>query len=175
MKFSSPLIYNLARASPSPSVDPSDAELDVPALLVPVITIPREFPRLAGFVDTTPQRQSFMASDSAARAASEPAATVTLATFGRGLWGVELNASLLADFSQVPASAFNNRVELVDPAGTAVILLGLYQQTNVPQYRKGRYVFLFTEDSWRIDIVVAATGVGQTIIVNSSIVATLFH
>jgi len=170
LRVTSPNIFTLGQASGIASPEITDQDLLIPGVLQPILTIPGATARLP-ILNTTEQQSSFIASSTAAQAASAAAATITLCTFGRGLWRMLLTAGFVASFVEA-SGGVDNCIQLVDPGQTNLIRLIKFFGATTPQFASIVFDILFLEGGWAVFLRFGATGVGQTIDMTAGIVAS---
>lgn len=163
MKYSSDLLYGLARAAPVAELDGSEQEIIVPHVLVPHVRLPGAIIDFSGFVATAVQRESFATAIRVGLAASGATSTDRIATFGRGLWRLHITFSTLANFTQASdGTRTGNTIAMRDPVGNISSIMKLYQVNGVPQLQDRVFDVLFTRDEWALQQTVENTGIGQT-------------
>lgn len=162
MRISTDLLAVLARAVDSLPSD-TDQDFHLAPVLAPILQLVKTIGRLSGFSASSIQRQSFITSSNLNQAASSATQTTTLATLGRGLWHIRLELAGVSSFTQVfDATTWLIRAQFTDPGATSVSPLLLFNVANVPQFARGNYFLLLTEDNWQISVNEGATGAAQT-------------
>jgi len=172
MKYGSRLLYELSQAVDTQRLDGSEAELLVPSILHPIITVPLSHREHAAFSTTEVQRRSFDTRLETVLAALAADSNVVVATLGQGLWRLVLTMSGYSDFTSAP-SAGGNRVMLRSPAGDDFSLLRTFDIANVPQHQTIAADFLFTVDGWLLGLFMSATAAANTKVGSLGVVATL--
>jgi len=162
MRFTSDLIYRWIRAQGAGDSRPDEAEIEIPPVIVPVITVPGPFRDLGtALISTEIQRESFAMDVATNRAASQPEASPSLCTFGRGLWKIRIHFMHHSDFTGVP-SAVGGVLFLGDPAGGAAGIARFGNIANASQMVVVEFFAMFNRDGWLLGVTQGATGVGQT-------------
>lgn len=171
MKYPSSLLFDLARAIQDAQVAPDDAILAIPTSLSPTITVRGPIARLAGFDAAASQRNSFLNTVRSGLAASQPASIVTICTFGRGLWHVVVQATYAASFTQTLDNtvAAHATVDMVDDQAGVEELIAFFAVNLEAQFLAYEFVALFPVDGWLLRNQVKATGVGQTNVIQTSV------
>lgn len=164
MKFSTDLIYRLSQGARSAELDGSEASLDVPPQVSPVLTLIGPQGRLTGFATDDIQRESFFHHAGLANLASELQEVSRIVTFGAGLWRVRVGLSSLSNFTQ-PSDGTSAGIQVLlnDPANNAKRLFQHYAVNGVPQQSLEVFDWLFVEDGFFLQLLILATGVAQTV------------
>lgn len=161
MKILTPNLASLGRASELVESLPLTQGVEIPDTMLPVIALRAALQPLATVTD--PQRVSFGNQDFLVQGASAAALARRIATFGRGLWDVQVGSSAVFNFSLLVGNLGDVRVELVAPNGSVFDLMSFLAFNGAPSQAYWSGIVLFAEDGWALWHEAIATGVGQQI------------
>jgi len=134
-------------------------DVDVPPTVLPVLSAVGQQTRMLGFSATTPARESFTTTGARTQPPSTGANTLTLCTFGQGMWRVFCELDSQADWTALQTSA---EVRLQDPTGaSANRLMQHVSAANVPQHTSFTVDLLVPDDGWTIQLVTGSTVAAQ--------------
>jgi Zn-dependent M28 family amino/carboxypeptidase len=178
VKILSSVFLRLAQIFPKGLIlDGSESQPEIPPIAQPIFPI--IFPtiqRLAAFDVTTAQDAiSYYNSAQNNRAASSAAGTTTLVSLKAGVYNISGSLSAISSFTPAAGGAPTADLRLQDPAGTQIKLCGIYTIAATPSaFGTFSCLILLPEDGWAILVGFIATGVGQTIDIQSAVQAVRF-
>lgn len=168
MKVNIPSRGDLSQAGLTVGVE--DLVLDVPPVILQTVRIPDS---LRQAINATASRQngSFFATQSRDVIASQAAETnIAVGLFDRGLWRIQINATINSDVTKVKTLAETAQLLLFD-GSTAVVLAVLPFIAHVPQTIQLQLLLLFRTDLFEVQISIPGTGAGETFSMNAQVSA----
>lgn len=156
-----------------PSGVPSvgDSQIQIPNLILGSISLSRRIDAVSYNLSSAPLQLSSHSAYSRINQAASTAITTKNATFlARGIWRVTWQIYSQTDYSRAVASAQDDQGLFVfSPDGLTIPIWVGNPVANVAQYGNGEFQVLIATDSWAISISHAATGVGETGVIQASL------
>lgn len=168
MRYSTPLIFELARSVNEAERAAADAVVQVPTVIVPHISLQRAQRLTTSNLDRTErQRQSFIENFGVTRDATDGLLQVNtiISTFSTGLWRIGIFANLMSTATEVPAAPAAEALFVLlasPPTSLNYVLARLFRQQGYHSLELER-TFLFDEDGWLVTIATNQPTVGSFI------------
>lgn len=162
MRFASDLLMGLGRStSPAGQLDDGDQELLVPPGILPVVVLPAAL-EIQNVHDTTIiHRTSIVFNHFNVLLASSPDTTTTVLHLAKALWGFHINVLHDADFIGAPNLSDGLELRFTRPGGQSIIFCRMRTVQNAHQMATLNFQVLNQEEDVRLEMKLAATGVGQ--------------
>lgn len=172
MRVSSPILWDLARATEVSEVGVEDQRIIVPPAVAATVRLQHGLGHIL-FNGSDPQRASFSQEFESFQTGAQVGASTTIAQFAEGLWDVWAAFTHVTDLAEAITIDPRAGLQLIDPVGGTTRLLialaGTFQTA-----REGRWRFLFPRvqpnTSWKLTHFVEATVAGQERYAHSALV-----
>jgi len=171
VRLATPLLFDLARGVDVQQIGAVESTLELPPAVLPIVELPLAQLPTVSFNVLDPQRASFFQHAALIRT-NQVDSTVTICTFGAGLWYLFLSLWFVSNFDAFTAAGNGARILLGD---STAALRPLLQMEPViaggPHVQDILLRALFPDDGWVLQLNVFTTGVGQTSHAKASVTA----
>jgi hypothetical protein len=157
MRIPNPRLVRLAGLSRGAIVEPGDGELEIPAVLQPLVEIPSPTAKVLGSGLT--YADSFITGFNTSATGAQAGATTPIAIFTKGLW--RITWTIDAMFTGTSSAVNNSGINIVDPTASVTPLRRLTHITGHQIADQGDFVILMQDDGWRLDHVFGVTIAGD--------------
>lgn len=161
MRLASPLLFDLARAVEVQGIGAGERTLDIPPGVLPVAVIPLAQLDTLLFNVLDVQRSSFFQHAGVIRT-NQAESIVGVATFGQGLWRMDLEVWYASNFDAFTAAGNGFTVYLGASATSLRHLLRGEPKVGDVQHLRLGFAALLPDDGWVMQLGHFTTGVGQT-------------
>jgi len=162
VRLATPLLFDLARGVDVQQIGAVESSIEVPPGILPIAELPIAQLPTVSFNVLDAQRASFFQQATLIRT-NQAESTVTICTFGQGLWYLFFSLWYVANFDAFTAGGNGARILLGD---STAALRNLLQMEPViaggPHVQDVILRALLPDDGWVAQLNVFTTGVGQT-------------